>query len=197
MFKKLNEQVQKFLEQEGFKVIDNDGNTVCDFYDQEHQFTTNWSDKIGNCKKLQDTIFDSQEKAEAKMKGWNNLDGREFKVVSVNEDLNDNLYNQGRMASGNPWTQTIIDEVTIDILGVPVKYYITKFDIDLQNDDEHDRARTGQLEFRQASGQRDNIKQIEQNLQNLVFEQIKAKGYDKVTGGSFHVINLPQDGYME
>lgn len=101
----------------------------------------------------------------------------------------DNVIRRGKTINGDPWTETKIKEVTVNILGVTLRYDIIKFHVEMP-EDKKSFSDKDRLEY-QIVNQND-IDKLEKVIQNAIHSKISTNA----TFGSGQCITIDTHGYI-
>ena len=116
---------------------------------------------------------------------------KKFRAESIqNEAENNKVIRRGKTINGNPWTETKIDEKTVNILGIDLHYEITKFHVDMPDEE---KTFTDRDRIESHLINKEAVKEIE----TIIKEKIYNKLGNKVILGSSYNIGIPDSCYIK
>lgn len=99
------------------------------------------------------------------------------------------IIQKGKTIKGFPWTMTKIDEVSVDILGVTLKYNIVKFHVDMP-EEEKTKWDNDRIEYKIVD--RNVFDQLEKTITDLIHTELG----DNVINDSGRNISIPMEGHI-
>ena len=100
------------------------------------------------------------------------------------------IIQKGKTIKGFPWTMTKIDEVSVDILGVTLKYNIVKFHVDMP-EEEKTKWDNDRIEYKIVD--RNVFDQLEKTITDLIHAELG----DNVINDSGRNISIPMEGHIK
>ena len=100
------------------------------------------------------------------------------------------IIKRGKNDRGFPWTMTKIDEVSVDILGVTLKYNIVKFHVDMP-EEEKTKWDNDRIEYKIVD--RNVFDQLEKTITDLIHAELG----DNVINDSGRNISIPMEGHIK
>ena len=111
---------------------------------------------------------------------------------TMQELLSEEVVRTGVSREGTPWKEELVDEFSINILGVEIPYQVVDFKMDKEEDNlRSHRSVAGGAKFSEK------VQELQKEIEAIIMAKMEEKGHDVERFGSWMQIGIPQDMRLE